>query len=212
MAIVTGIIPYIDRVINEVDKLRKASYAKVADIRNSKLDYINELLSKINDYNEILAVWIKMKRGDISLNIENFELDELFSVIAKGRHTFEMKKQHLEVEDCHSVVKADKALTIFMINTLTDNARKYTSSGGRIVLSARESDDYVEVSVSDNGPGLSSSDVERILNEKVYDSLKIGVDTALDTDELVRQKGHGFGLMNCKGIICLLYTSDAADE
>lgn len=201
VAIVTGIIPYIDRVINEVDKLRKASYAKVADIRNSKLDYINELLSKINDYNEILAVWIKMKRGDISLNIENFELDELFSVIAKGRHTFEMKKQHLDVEECHSVVKADKALTMFMINTLTDNARKYTSSGGRIVLSARESDDYVEVSVSDNGPGLSSSDVERILNEKVYDSLKIGVDTALDTDELVRQKGHGFGLMNCKGII-----------
>lgn len=201
VSIVTGIIPYIDRVINEVAKLRKASFTKVDDVRNSKLDYIEELLSKINDYNEILAVWIKMKRGDISLNIENFGLDELFAVISKGKRTFEMKKQTLDVGECHSIVKADKALTMFMINTLTDNARKYTGAGGSIKLYAREEDDYVEVSVTDNGPGLSQADVERILNEKVYDSLKIGVDTAADTDELARQKGHGFGLMNCKGII-----------
>ena len=201
VAIVNGIVPYIDRVINEVVKLRHAGFTKEASVRDDKLEYIDELLYKINDYNEILSVWIKMKRGDISLNIENFGLDELFAVIAKGRHTFEMKNLQLEVDECNFMVKADKALTLFMINTLTDNARKYTQAGGKVRLSASESDNYIEVSVDDNGPGLSRQDVERILNEKVYDSGKIGMDTASDTDELVKQKGHGFGIMNCKGII-----------
>lgn len=201
VAIVNGIVPYIDRVINEVAKLRNASFAQDVDVRNSKLQYIDELLSKINDYNDILAVWIKMKQGDINLNIESFSLDSLFSVISKGKHSFEVKKQQLNIEFSGLVVKADKALTLFMINTLADNARKYTPVGGTITLSAAENEKFVEISVEDNGPGLSDTDVEHILNEKVYDSGKIGTDIAADTDELVRQKGHGFGLMNCKGII-----------
>lgn len=201
VAIVNGIVPYIDRVINEVKKLRNASFAKDDTVRNGKLQYIDELLSKINDYNDILAVWIKMKQGDISLNIENFGLDSLFAVIAKGKHAFEIKKQTLDIHDSNLVVKADKALTLFMINTLAENARKYTPEGGEITLSATEGENYVEVSVKDNGPGLSSSDVERILKEKVYDSGSIGMETASNSAELAKQKGHGFGLMNCKGII-----------
>ena len=55
--------------------------------------------------------------------------------------------------------------------------------------------------MSDDGPGLSEEDVNRILGEKVYDSGAIGMGTAADTEELRRQKGSGFGLMNCKGII-----------
>ncbi len=201
VAIVNGIVPYIDRVINEIAKLRNASFAKDKNIRDGKLQYIDELLSKINDYNDILAVWIKMKQGEISLNIENFDLDSLFAVIAKSKHSFDIKKQQLNVEECGLVVKADKALTLFMINTLTDNARKYTQEGGLIKLSAFEKENYVEISVEDNGPGLSEWDVEHILNEKVYDSGKIGIDTASDTEDLASQKGNGFGLMNCKGII-----------
>ena len=59
-----------------------------------------------------------MKQGSLSLNIENFELNELFELISKGRKAFEMKKQRLEIEPTKALVKADKALTLFMINTL----------------------------------------------------------------------------------------------
>lgn len=201
MAIVTGILPYIDRVINEVEKLKNCSVSEMDEVSRFKLDYIDELLSKINDYNDILTLWIKMKRGDISLNIENFSLGELFAVIMKGRRSFDMKNIELVVENTESVVKADKALTLFMINTLSENARKYTDRGGRVSISSSETDEYVEISVEDNGPGLSPCDVECILSEKVYDSGLIGIDTASDTEELKKKKGHGFGLMNCKGII-----------
>ncbi len=201
LSIVTGILPYIDRVVNEVHKLRSASYVNDEKIKKGKFVYIDELITRINEYNDILALWIKMRQGALSLNIENFELDELFQMIVKGRRAFEMKHQELWVEPTEAVVKADKALTLFMINTLAENARKYTPEGGRIVISAQESESFVEIAVQDDGPGLSADDVQRILGEKVYDSGTIGMSTAGDTEALLKQKGHGFGLMNCKGII-----------
>ena len=201
LAIVMGIVPYIDRVVNEVHKLCSAEFAREKSVKQGKLKYISELLGKINEYNDILALWIKMRQGVLSLNVENFELDELFKVIVKGRRTFEMREQQLIVKDTDAVVKADKALTLFMINTLTENARKYTPRGGRVEVTAIETEHYVEVSVSDNGPGLSEKDVHRILSEKVYDSGSIGMETTKDVGQLQKQKGHGFGLMNCKGII-----------
>lgn len=201
MSIVSGINPYIDRIINEVHKLTAKGYINDKQIKSDKYQYIDELISKINEYNDILALWIKMKQGSLSLNIENFRLNDLFEVLAKGRKNFEMKHQTFNVEPVDAIVKADKALTLFMINTLTENARKYTPEGGTISLFARNEDDYVEISVEDNGRGLSEEDITRILGEKVYDSRQIGMQSATDAEELKKSKGSGFGLMNCKGII-----------
>ena len=201
LSIVAGILPYIDRVVNEVAKLKSAEYARKPEVKKEKLRYITELIEKINEYNDILAMWIKMRQGALNLNIETFDLDDLFAVIRKGKRAFDVKHQELVVEPTALSVKADKALTLFMINTLAENARKYTQNGGRIEVNAAEGDTYVEVSVTDNGPGLSEEDVHRILHEKVYDSGNIGLDTAVDVQALKKQKGHGFGLMNCRGII-----------
>ncbi len=199
--IVTGIMPYIDRIMNEVHKLTAHNYIQNEEIKESKYRYIDELITRINEYNDILALWIKMRQGTLSLNIENFELNSLFDVLVKGRKTFEMKQQTLTIEPTAAIVKADKALTLFMINTLTENARKYTQPGGNVSVYAQETESYVEISVKDDGPGLSQEDVERILSEKVYDSGKIGLQTSENVSELQKNKGHGFGLMNCKGII-----------
>ena len=181
MAIVNGINPYIDRILNEVHKLTEKGYIDDAKIKKEKYQYIDELVTTINEYNDILALWIKMKQGTLSLNIETFSLNELFDLLGKGRRAFEMKKQKLEIEPTTLMVKADRALTLFMINTLAENARKYTPEGGTVKVYAHATDAYVEISVEDNGRGLSAEDIAHIIGEK--------------------NKGSGFGLMNCKGII-----------
>lgn len=204
-AILTGITPYLDRIIHEVNRLRNLpvsddgpeSYA----LRRKKYAYIKELTDKINEYNDILAAWIKMKQGSLSLNIENFCLNELFDIVRKGRKKYEVKGQTFSVETTQAVVKADKALTLFMLNTLAENARKYTPEGGSIEVYANETDTYVEVSVKDNGIGLSADDLKHLLEEKVYNPAKIGMDESDNREMLHRNKGNGFGLMNCKGII-----------
>ena len=202
LAIVNGINPYIDRILNEVHKLTERGYIDNAKIKKEKYQYIDELVTTINEYNDILALWIKMKQGTLSLNIETFSLNELFELLGKGRRAFEMKNQKLEIEPTTVMVKADRALTLFMINTLAENARKYTPEEGTIKVYARTTEDaYVEISVEDNGRGISEEDVAYIIGEKVYDSRVIGMKNAADPEVLKENKGSGFGLMNCKGII-----------
>ena len=202
LAIVNGINPYIDRILNEVHKLTERGYIDNAKIKKEKYQYIDELVTTINEYNDILALWIKMKQGTLSLNIETFSLNELFELLGKRRRAFEMKNQKLEIEPTTVMVKADRALTLFMINTLAENARKYTPEGGTIKVYARTTEDaYVEISVEDNGRGISEEDVAHIIGEKVYDSRVIGMKNAADPEVLKENKGSGFGLMNCKGII-----------
>lgn len=202
LGIVNGINPYIDRILNEVHKLTERGYIDNAKIKKEKYQYIDELVTTINEYNDILALWIKMKQGTLSLNIETFSLNELFELLGKGRRAFEMKNQKLEIEPTTVMVKADRALTLFMINTLAENARKYTPEEGTIKVYARTTEDaYVEISVEDNGRGISEEDVAHIIGEKVYDSRVIGMKSAADPEVLKENKGSGFGLMNCKGII-----------
>ena len=171
--IVMGIMPYIDRIINETHKLTVNNYIDNEDIKKSKYHYIDELITRINEYNDILALWIKMKQGTLSLSIENFELNDLFKGLSQRKKDLEMKQQTLTIIPTEAIVKADKALTLFMINTLMENARKYTQQGGKISVYAEENENYVEISIQDNGLGLSVEDKERILSEKVYDSGKM---------------------------------------
>ena len=205
MSVVLGVMPYIDRMTNELNRLKNRS--EDSEKRAERLRYIEELVDKINADNEILVHWIKMSQGTLSLNIENFSLQPLFEMFAKNRSSFESKGIRLVVEPTESIVRADRALTIFMVNTLLDNALKYTPQGGTVSLIATEGQDSVDIAVKDSGRGLSADDIHLICDEKVYDASRIGMsqDNDQDSTEENRQlsslKGFGFGLMNCKGII-----------
>ncbi|MDR1004498.1 MAG: DUF5112 domain-containing protein [Prevotellaceae bacterium] len=196
LAIVAGITPYIDRIINEVHKLPAVTDPQ---IKRDKYQYIDELVGTINEYNDILADWIKLRQGTVSLHIETFALNSLFDLLRKGSRAFELRRQTFEVTPTTAHVKADRALTLFMINTLADNARKYTPAGGHIHIYATLSETFVEISVTDTGYGLSPEDVARITSEKVYNPREIGSSTL--KEEARKNTGSGFGLMNCRGII-----------
>ena len=201
MSIVNGITPFLDRALHEVNKLKmKADNIESAEYVHDRLVYIGELIDKINAYNDVLGHWVKIRQGMVALNVENFALQPLFDTLGRGARTFEAKGITLTVLKTECVVKADKALTLFMMNTLLDNARKYTPEGGEVTLYSKETDTYVEVSVRDTGHGMSAEDVDIINNSKVYDSNKIGIDGKY-AEDIVRNKGFGFGLMNCRGII-----------
>lgn len=199
LSIVYSITPLLDRAVNEVKKMDTEDGSGIDCHTQERLGYLMELTDRINLYNDVLTHWIKIRQGAVSLNIESFELGGLFEMLSKRVRAFKDKQIDLQVRLTNSVVKADKALTLFMMNTLLENARKFTAEGGRVEVYADDGDDYVEVSVKDTGRGLSADDVQRIVGEKVYDSSRIG-DTEHDED-LRRNKGFGFGLMNCKGII-----------
>lgn len=193
-SVVADCRPLIDRMLAEIRHLPQVQSEKEYAER---LQYIKELASGINSYNDILTRWIGTNRGLVDLSVENFELDGLFEVIRHGERSFARDGIVLHVQETDAVVKADRALTLFMINTLTDNAHKFTPAGGSVTLSAQTNADFIEISVSDTGAGMTQSEVESILNDKVYHAELIGA----GDEAVARRKGSGFGLMNCKGII-----------
>lgn len=181
VSLVNSITPFIDRMVNEVNRLSEGN--DTDEVRTERYQYISELTDKINQYNDILTHWIQMRQGALNLRIESFALQPLFSLVAKGKMGFQMKGIHLIVNPTDLVVKADKTLTLFMINTIADNARKFTLSGGTVEISAHLLDSgYVEIVISDTGKGMDEKSLAH-----VFDRTYTG--------------GHGFGLLNCKGII-----------
>lgn len=182
VSLVNSITPFIDRMIHEVDKLAEDDGSTPDEVKQERYEYISELTDKINQYNTILTNWIQMRQGTLNLRIVSFPLQPLFDIVAKGKMSFQMKKIELDVQPTAAKVKADRTLTLFMINTIADNARKFTPAGGKVTVSAEEHDKYVEIVIADTGKGM---DEEQLAH--VFDRTYTG--------------GHGFGLLNCKGII-----------
>lgn len=180
VALVNSITPFIDRMIHEVDCLKHR--VEPDSVKKDRYQYISELTAKINQYNEVLTRWIQMRQGTLNLRITSFALQPLFDIVQKGKMNFDMKGVELVVEPTEAVVKADRTLTLFMINTMADNARKFTPQGGRVMVSASIADAYVEICITDTGVGMDDKQLEH-----VFDRTYTG--------------GHGFGLLNCKGII-----------
>lgn len=190
--VVAECLPYIDRMRAEISHLTDMPKGSSQYVQS--LQYVNELAARINEYNDLLSQWIRIRQGAVTLHVEGFRLNDLFDIVAHGNRSFVQRGLELKVLPTDATVRADRVLTLFMINTLADNARKFTPQGGTVTISAQEGQDWVEISVSDTGVGLSADDVRQISDSKVIDSCAIG--RGQNTG-----KGSGFGLMNCKGII-----------
>jgi signal transduction histidine kinase len=63
------------------------------------------------------------------------------------------------------VVHADERKLRQVVFNLLSNAVKFTPSGGRVDVSARVTDGFVEVAVADTGRGIDPGDRERVFEE-----------------------------------------------
>lgn len=189
-----SIIPFISRIMHEVSRLSEEKNTSAAC--KEHLAYAQELTRKISEYNAALTQWIQMRQGEISLHIESFALQELFNVLGHSLTEYKIKGIDFTIKPTNDVVKADKILTLFMLNTMAENARKFTPEGGQITVESRAADDYIEISVSDTGRGIPENLQNTLFSHKFQSvqTANAGIDANSD-------RPHGFGLVNCKGII-----------
>ncbi len=175
LSLARDIVPLLDRMLHAARHLPEDAAA-----RSESLGYINDLAERMDQISALLTEWIQLERGRVSLNVTTFDVGELLDTLARAHYTYEQQGITLEVVPTHLSVKADRALTLFMLNTLADNARKFTPSGGTVRICAEaatdSAGDYVELSVADTGQGY-------------------------DVSQPPSATGHGFGLRNCQGII-----------
>lgn len=84
----------------------------------------------------------------------------------------------------------DMDKTVTLMNTLLDNAVKFTGSGGRIWISNQVGSKCVTFCIRDNGPGIRSEDVNRIFDrfykaDTAHNSSGSGLGLAI-ADEIAR--------------------------
>lgn len=185
----SSVVPLISRMHHEIKCLSRGGDS--SDVRAGRLEYVSQLADLIGVCNAKLTHWIQLRQGDFKLHIESFPLCQLFDVIVKNAVSFRVRGITLRVENTEAVVKADRILTLFMVNTIAENARNHTAKGGTVTVWSETHDRYVEISVADDGCGMTKSQVDSLFSHKVI------VDST-DTEDAV---GHGFGLVNCRGII-----------
>lgn len=188
---VKSMLPLVDRMKLELSRLNNRQ--ETDSVRHDRIEYIRELAQTLNSMNNTLTEWIQLRKGQLGIHVESFALQHLFTMLSGASVNFSLNGITLKVETTDAVVKADRVLTLFMLNTLADNARKFTPAGGTITISARDKDSMVEITVCDTGCGIAPEKLSTIFDPKYL------ADQNLNTDGM--ERSHGYGLMTCKGII-----------
>ena len=169
-----------DDVVHDPDFVRES-----AEIIVEEADRLTELIDNLLDASRIQA-------GALSLNLQPLDLASLARKTAKR---FGSQTDHhqivLQLPDNLPLVLADERRLRQVFDNLINNAIKYSPDGGKIVIGAQASDDYVLVFVQDEGIGIPEED-----QEAVFDSF-YRVDSSLKRNT----QGAGLGLFLVRAIV-----------
>ncbi len=100
----------------------------------------------------------------------------------------------LDIATPLSNIEVDPGRMTQVLTNILDNALRHTPDGGRIVLSAQDTEDWVELAIQDSGPGLKAEDLDRIF-DRFYRT-----DTSRQRDGDV-PGGSGLGLAIARSIV-----------
>lgn len=152
-----------------------------------------EIASSVNntiDLLENLLVWASEQIKGKAINIEKLNLYEiandnvsLLSGIAAQKN---IELENLVDDDASAFGDLDTINLV--IRNLLSNAIKFTHEGGSVSISSQIKDDFIHLSILDNGVGISSDKITLLFTQYKNNSTK----------GTGNEKGTGLGLMLCK--------------
>jgi len=146
-------------------------------------DEVDRLTRMVGD----LLLLAQAESGKIPLAIEVVELDTLLLEVLNQMRVLAGEKLQLRLGDIDQVlICADRdRLKQVMVN-LVGNAINYTPAGGEVVVGLGKTTEMAQLTVTDNGPGISPEDLPHIF-ERFYRSEKARTRQRAG-------KGYGLGL------------------
>ena len=111
----------------------------------------------------------RLQSAEIVPHAERVSIDHVVAsavdqnrVLAESRHIDLAMGRH-----SHAVVFGDETLLITAVHNLISNAVKYSPDKTRVGVGARLHDGVVEISITDQGPGIPAEDLDRVF-ERFY--------------------------------------------
>jgi two-component system, OmpR family, sensor histidine kinase BaeS len=132
--------------------------------------------------------------GELSINPQRVEPQRLFQEVA-AIYQYQTQRKNitldLDIASPLSDIEVDPGRMTQVLTNILDNALRHTPEGGRIVLSAQEANDQVELAIEDSGPGLKAEDIDRIF-DRFYRT---------DSSRQREDGGSGLGLAIARSIV-----------
>lgn len=167
---------------NDPDRLKK--YAEVIFKENKRLEQQVERVLNM----------AKLDRNELELRIEPIHLHQLIEETAenfKFNRTITGGEIELILSASNSIIKADLIHITNILFNLLDNAAKYSHQPPKVVISTKNRDKGIEISIKDNGIGMTKEQLKHIF-EQFY---------RVPTGNQHDVKGFGLGLYYVKLIV-----------
>ena len=182
----TALLGYSEILVKEYDELDRKTIGKFASD-------INTVASKAHNLLENLLGWTRLETGRMIFHPVEFNLHPIVEDV------FHINAESANVKDISLVnnvmvtnmVFADVNMLNTILRNLVSNAIKFTNKNGRISVSSKQIDEQIEISVVDNGIGMSNMELQKLFDENHQYS---GTGTHLE-------KGTGLGLLLCREFV-----------
>ncbi len=137
----------------------------------------------------------RIESGEVKLNLQWQPLEEVVGAAMNATYGM-LKQHHVEVNIPRDLplVRIDALLIERVLVNLLENASKYTPPGSKIILAAEAVGDHLNVSVSDDGPGLVLGKEEAVFQKFTRgerESATPGVGLGLTICRAIVESHHG---------------------
>ena len=154
-------------------------------------DIYDDAMWLINLVENLLSV-SRLEEGRMNLHVTTELIDE---VVAEALRHINRKsvEYHLHVQssDEYLLAQIDAKLIVQVLINIVDNAIKYTPPGSEIDISWERNGAFIEISVADNGPGISDQ-----AKPHIFDMFYSASNRIADS-----RRSMGLGLALCKSIV-----------
>jgi signal transduction histidine kinase len=150
----------------------------------------DDLMTMVNDILDVS----KIEAGKFVLTKTTARLQDTITAVCTYYETlFKLRKiiLVLDIQSDMPELSFDPDRIRQVLNNLLSNALKFTPENGTVTVSAHRIDHYVEVSVSDTGPGVASKDKPLLFHKFIQGS----------NHSATSEKGTGLGLVIVKSIV-----------
>jgi signal transduction histidine kinase len=157
------------------DAVDKVSLLENIEIIEQSVAFMDRMISDLLDVERMAQDKLILKPERVDLRDLLQECVDLFAPVI-SRKAFSMTI-HIFPEPIFADLDHDRILQV--LSNLIGNSLKFTPKGGTIELSARKQETQVEISVTDNGPGISEQTKAHVFEKfsqfKMHDRRGLGL-------------------------------------
>ncbi|NIJ45218.1 PAS domain S-box-containing protein [Wenyingzhuangia heitensis] len=180
------IIGYSDLLANNIHDFN------TTDIINFN-SYINTTAVNTLALLDNLLNWAKSQTGQITFKPEKLNLSSIIKnsidILHQSAKLKNIILNYIQPKDFY--VFTDNYMVKIIIRNLVTNAVKFTKSNGTISINTTQENNYVKVTISDNGIGMSKKTLTQLFTTQTNET----------TSGTENEKGFGLGLLLCKEFV-----------